>query len=1743
MDLKMRKSMKRVLSVWLSLGLILSSSITSAYAEEMIIEDSLKENTDIDENSRCITNDTFEDVLNYDDLEIDSSILELKEEILADEVDDTEVESMNDNVEEDIIDISDSEEDINGYDSSLINKYHLRGDDYKYRNFEPVDHDYTWGGGYLYDQPNPPYSYWDCIDEWRYYKRQCTSFVAYRLSTVNKYDIPLWGNGDTWPTYARNAGYVVNNTPAIGAVACSGIHVAWVAAIDGDNVVIEEYNNKEVVGRWLFYSCRVVPKSSFIYIHVPGSYIPAPPVPKCPGLMKSGFARTIPNGDYNIVSKLDPEFGLDIKGYTEFGKIAAAQLFKNRDAGQDVFRVTWIDDGTGKGTGFYKIFHLQSGKALDLADYSLDYGAQIQACPDGNNNAQRFAISETADRGYYKIYCKPSTGVIDVGAGDEDKSDYTRRDVIQWGDNESNSAKWAFVPWAPTMGEKIQEGDYYIAYAKDTNKVLSIDRNVNINSEKYNNACLRTNKKTTDQVFTIKKNSDGSYYIKHKSTGWNLDIQKAGQTTNLGAWSGQSNGTPNGRHQKWTFHKNGNAYRIASQYVGQYIDLQRGNTADGTNIQLYQSTLYETQNGWKPDQDWILIPYVPVKGLSLDRSTVNLGVGGTVTLKMTANPSNASNKNVTWTSSNVNVATVNSSGVVTAKTVGTAKITVKSADSGVTAVCTINVGTPPSFSTATLAVGTLNTAYSSKISVNGSSGIMLSLASGKLPAGLSFNSGTGVISGTPTAIETTTFSLNARNAFGNTTKQFSIKINGIAPVIKTTGFDDATVGKDYSTVLTATGTAQINWSVTSGKLPDGLSLVGSSGKLSGVPTKPGIFKFDITAANAYGSAKQSFSINVVGVAPTISITELSAIKTGVEYTQAFSATGTAPITWKFVSGTLPEGIVFDEKNGVLHGNTLEGGEFSFSLRAENSVGADEREYTLIVEDSAPIITDRLDELTIVAQYGVDVSLGTVNNTKNVRWSIWSRNSIPGIQINSKTGRLTGKPYGTVETGVYEYEVTAKNQSGQDSYKLSIEVTKEDDGVIVEIDPNEDWEITLTEGKYCEKRFSVSSNIPLTYTIEGSFWMHDEEEITGGHHVLLPDGISFDESTGVISGVPVNIDKIGTGRFAKSMVISSERGVEWKGAIQVSLGLENQQPHINSEALDDWVLPCGIWGIEDQGLHYTYDLDVDTYKSEYGYEPCWWGYKSIYARNDEGNECRVDGWISFDESTGSPEYSIIGYGYPKPGLYYVHMKLFNMFGFDEKVLPLRVKGITPELDSFATEILISGEEYEHYFTVSDNGVKEVYYSIESGELPEGLSFSSYGRLSGTPVEAGTYNFTVKAENEYGYDLENACLVVYKPVNISTVSINGIEKSVDFKELLEADGTSPITWTVSGNVPDGISFDPKMGSFYGTPTVFGEYVVTVTAENKVSRDSKDIVIRIENESEIAVVPEINSDQEYEMHPGANEIMLAAIGTAPITWIIEEGELPEGLTLDEQTGIISGTAEECGDYSIVIRALNPAGSDIKRLNLVIKENTVSENGTGGTSETEIDPDIDEEKPEIRTGSDDDPLDILESDGIKEQDIVIPPIDVASSELVSGVITNSNGNVLFVGDVVRLAIEGVDPSTVRMKGKAGTYENGIIKAKSKGNLKLYVPVDDNGQIKYKKICQIKVVRPSIKKRLSLKTGKNKKMKIKNAKHMAIYWDSSDENVVNVNMAGEICAIKPGTAVITAKVRGYECKCEVKVK
>ncbi|HSR05535.1 MAG TPA: SBBP repeat-containing protein, partial [Bryobacteraceae bacterium] len=175
----------------------------------------------------------------------------------------------------------------------------------------------------------------------------------------------------------------------------------------------------------------------------------------------------------------------------------------------------------------------------------------------------------------------------------------------------------------------------------------------------------------------------------------------------------------------------------------------------------------------------------------------------------------------------------------------------------------ISIATP-----ATLPQGTVGSLYSQTLAASGGlTPYSWSLTSGALPEGLSI-SNSGMITGTPTAIGTSVFSLRVMDvASSSATQTFSLTIAPLVSSLAITtnpALPDGTLGAFYSQTLAASGgSPPYTWSLLSGTLPLGLSL-SSNGAITGIPTATGTSYFFVVRVTdtASASATQTFLLSV-----------------------------------------------------------------------------------------------------------------------------------------------------------------------------------------------------------------------------------------------------------------------------------------------------------------------------------------------------------------------------------------------------------------------------------------------------------------------------------------------------------------------------------------------------------------------------------------------------------------------------------------------------------------------------------------------------------------------------------------------------------------------------------------------------------------------------------------------------------------------------------------------------------------
>ena len=172
--------------------------------------------------------------------------------------------------------------------------------------------------------------------------------------------------------------------------------------------------------------------------------------------------------------------------------------------------------------------------------------------------------------------------------------------------------------------------------------------------------------------------------------------------------------------------------------------------------------------------------------------------------------------------------------------------------------------TPLTISSTSISGGTTNVSYSSSLSASGgTTPYTWSITSGSLPAGLSI-AANGTISGTPTAVGTSTFTASVSDS-SSPVQSKSVNLSlAVAPgtlSITISSLPAGTASTAYSTQLAAAGgTPAYTWSLASGSsLPAGLSIAATTGIISGTPTTAGTYSFTATVSDN-GSPVQTASV-------------------------------------------------------------------------------------------------------------------------------------------------------------------------------------------------------------------------------------------------------------------------------------------------------------------------------------------------------------------------------------------------------------------------------------------------------------------------------------------------------------------------------------------------------------------------------------------------------------------------------------------------------------------------------------------------------------------------------------------------------------------------------------------------------------------------------------------------------------------------------------------------------------------
>ncbi|MEO5625702.1 MAG: putative Ig domain-containing protein, partial [Dokdonella sp.] len=240
---------------------------------------------------------------------------------------------------------------------------------------------------------------------------------------------------------------------------------------------------------------------------------------------------------------------------------------------------------------------------------------------------------------------------------------------------------------------------------------------------------------------------------------------------------------------------------------------------------------------------------------------------------------------------------------------------------------------------------------------------------GALPTGVTFNTGTGLLSGTPAAGTAGSYPITftASNGVGApATQNFTLTVDE-ASAITSANATSFTVGTAGTFTVTATGSPAPTLSET-GALPSGVTFNTGTGVLAGTPAAGtgGTYAITFTATNGVGApATQNFTLTI-DEAPAITSANTIAFTIGAAGTFNVTASG-FPLPALSETGALPTGVTFNTATGVLSGTPAAGtgGSYPLVFTATNGIGAPATQnFTLAIVDGALITSANATTFTV-----------------------------------------------------------------------------------------------------------------------------------------------------------------------------------------------------------------------------------------------------------------------------------------------------------------------------------------------------------------------------------------------------------------------------------------------------------------------------------------------------------------------------------------------------------------------------------------------------------------------------------------------------------------------------------------------------------------------------------------------------------------------------------------------------------
>ena len=811
-----------------------------------------------------------------------------------------------------------------------------------------------------------------------------------------------------------------------------------------------------------------------------------------------------------------------------------------------------------------------------------------------------------------------------------------------------------------------------------------------------------------------------------------------------------------------------------------------------------------------------------------------------------------------------------------------------------------------------------------------------------LPSGLSVNTTTGMISGTPTTAGTTTVSLTALNASGSGTATLTVRIvpppPSITSVLSATGMQ----WNGFSYQIAAPNSPA---SFTASGLPSGLSLDPATGIISGIPDVSGTWNALLSAANDGGTSPVATLTLVILPAPLAITSALSVTGTDRSALSYQITTDNSPIG--FGATALPAGLSINPGTGVISGTPTTTGTFPISISAFNVSGTGSAILTLTVAPSTPLITS---VLSVTGTNGVAFAYPIQASDAPTSFSA---TGLPtGLSVNTSSGLVSGTP--TV-TGTITATIAASNAVGTGSASLIIGILPPPPPVPTSLAAisgssqiSLSWKASTGAASYNLKR-SLTSGTGFVNIANVTGTSVVDTAVTNGtlyYYVVTAVGSSASESAnsnsiGVMPGTlsspwqwqNISASNIGGANVSGTTFALAACGSDiWSTsdsfgfiyqtggtacrivarlvtmdnpASNAKAGVMIRETLAANSAFVDAVLdtPSSVQSISRSAAGQT---AVNSLTTSSITTPYW--LKLVRSGTNFTSYISSNGttWI-WQKTMSVNMASSVFVGLPVTS----HNTAAICSAVFDNVSVSGTLPAPPQISNYQVPVVVKfGDPLFYQITASNS---PTYYTVTG--LPAGLTYNSTtGSITGVPAGIGTSVITISAGNDGGLDTESLTIgVVSQPPTVTGSSATGTS-GVAFTFQVAVTNT-PTSYGATG-LPAGLTLNTSTGLISGTPTLPGTFSANVSATNPIGTGSAALAITI-----LPPLPVITSATSAVGINGITFNYQITATNTPSSY--GATALPAGLTINTNTGLISGTPIITGTFSAGISASNVTGS----------------------------------------------------------------------------------------------------------------------------------------------------------------------------------------------------------------------------